>query len=47
LEQDMYRYTGTDAHSLRQYMLIRNTEIPRKQAEKVEELMHNNRELFP
>ena len=47
LEQDMYRYTGTDAHSIRQYMLIRNTEIPRKQAEEVEELMHNNRELFP
>ena len=47
LEQDMYRYTGTDVHSIRQYRLIRNTEISRKQAAKVEELMHNNRELFP
>jgi len=42
----MYRFTGTDVHSLRQYRLIREIEVDRAQATKIEAIMHNNKMLF-
>jgi tyrosine-protein phosphatase YwqE len=47
LRNDMYGFTGTDVHSLRQYRLIREIEVDRSQAAKIEALMHNNTMLFP
>ena len=46
LRNDMYRFTGTDVHSLRQYRLIREIEVDRAQATKIEAIMHNNKMLF-
>lgn len=46
LRNDMYRFTGTDVHSLRQYRLIREIEVDSAQATKIEALMHNNKMLF-
>jgi len=46
LRNDMYRFTGTDVHSLRQYRLIREIEVDSAQAKKIEALMHNNKMLF-
>ena len=47
LENNYYRYVGSDVHSLAQFQLLKKTTVSRKYAAAIEELMHNNNELFP
>jgi len=46
LRYDMYRYVGSDLHSIRQYQIIKNIKISLRVAKKIEELMYNNQELM-
>ena len=46
LDHDMYRYAGSDVHSLRQYKRISDIKVSHKLAGKIEELMENNKELL-
>lgn len=46
LDHDMYRYAGSDVHSLRQYKRISDINVSHKLAGKIEELMENNKELL-
>ncbi len=43
---NMYSYTGSDVHSLRQYQRIRDIRVSYKLAAKIEELMNNNKQLL-
>jgi protein-tyrosine phosphatase len=47
LTNKYYRYAGSDVHSPSHFRLLKETTISRKYAAPVEELLHNNHELFP
>lgn len=46
LDKGLYRYAGTDLHSLRQLDRLQAMKIDRKYLDKIQQLLDNNRELF-